>query len=125
MNKANTNKHAKLQVEKSMRSQPYAKNCRQMNKAGSRRGDPPQRRACQLLFQYQMANPENIRTHDNKKTEQGILKNIIYIYILAITVNEKETFNFKERNQGCMGQFAGNKGRGDGYNCVIISKIKK
>jgi hypothetical protein len=53
LNQEDTNGDAKPDSENPTRPQVYTKNYRQLNKPGSRRGEPSQGKAYQFVFHYQ------------------------------------------------------------------------
>lgn len=75
------NKHAELDGEKVRRPQCYTKKYRQLRKAGSRRGGPPQGRAHQPVFSVQCQGPSL------KTCMQVILYGLLRFY-LEIEMND-------------------------------------
>lgn len=65
-----TSEHAKTDKEKPRRPQPYAKDYRQLRKAGSQRGG-----------QCQMVRPENIHTSNIIQSRHLYLKTYVYTNI--------------------------------------------
>ena len=59
LNKNATNKHAIVDEGKPSRTQPYAKNYRELSRTGSGRDGPTQGKAHPLGVQCQKVSPEN------------------------------------------------------------------
>jgi hypothetical protein len=83
--------------------QRFTKNYKQLKNLESRRSSPPRGRAHWLVIQYQMVNPESIRTSDIVHTEQGVFVfrciYIAYTYMHVVAINEKRGCEFR-REQG-------------------------
>ena len=86
------------------RPQPYTK----LNKKLGLGEDLSQRRAHQLVVQYQSVIPENIHTNNVIYTYQVIFRNI-YVHVCIHSINKKRSHGFERKSDGVYGQVAGKK----------------
>ena len=88
VNKDDTSKHARLDGEKSKRPQPYTKSYRQLRKARSERGRPPQGRSHQLVVLCQTAPKTHIliALYKTNRLYLEICLCICYICVYTYTI---------------------------------------